>query len=236
MTEKIDSGGYMDDKLCVLDVALDDCSAKESMKTVIDYIETEMLNSVELVTTDMLMLASRTPALRENMESLDLVLPGDRSVLEAAGVTDKRRLQEAQDRTFLKMVLRYLHKNRLSVFLLADTAEEAERLCTFLADRYSGIVLSGSAVFQQESSADDGIINQINGAQNEVDCVLACLSSPDQEAFLCRCRPLLNARLWLAPGKSFIPEEKKGTIMAVREFIEKKILKREVERTKREAL
>ena len=54
----------MDKKMNVLDVQIDDCTAKEAMKAVVDYMKTEALNSVEMVTADTLMLASRMPDMK----------------------------------------------------------------------------------------------------------------------------------------------------------------------------
>ena len=224
----------MDKKMNVLDVQIDDCTAKEAMKAVVDYMKTEALNSVEMVTADTLMRASRMPDMKYNMSELDLVLPGDRAVLEVAGVTEKRRFQETEEKTFLKMLLRYLHKNHRSLFLLTDTEEEAEKIAVFLESRYSGIRLTGHALVPKDDSADDWITNQINGVESGVDCILASLSSPVQETFVKRCLPVLNARLWFAPGRSFLPEEGKKISGPIREFIEKRILKREVEKTKKE--
>ena len=169
----------MDGKMNVLNVQLDDYTAKDAMKAVTEYMHTEPVNTVEILTVDILMKAAQTEGLKEDIEQLDLVIAGDESILEAAEVTEKKKLQEAHNQVFMKLVFHYFHKNRSRVFLLTDLPEETQKLEQFLQSEYTGIQIAGTACVPEDESADDLITNQINGA--EVDCVLSSMVSPKQE-------------------------------------------------------
>lgn len=223
---------FMEKKMNVLNVQMDDFSAKDAMKAMMEYMQTETVNTVEIVSADILMRAAQTKGLKENIEKLDLVLAGDESILEAAGVTEKKKLQEARSRVFVKMALRYFHKSRLKMFVLADSEEETANLRQYLAQEYGGIEIVGSEVVPADESADDMITNRINGA--EADVVLASLGSPKQEAFIDRCRNVLSVRLWFGIGRetALFPKKTNWT-ERVRDFFERKILKREIEREKK---
>lgn len=222
----------MDRKMNVLDVRLDDYTAKEAMKAVTEYMRTESVNTVEIVTVDVLMKAAQTEGLKANIEQLDMVFAGDEAILEAAEVTDRKRLQEAHDRVFRKMMFRYFHKNHLRLFLLADSEGELQNLEDYLQEDYSGIAIVGDAVVPEGEAADDMITNRINGA--EVDCVLASLASPKQEEFIGRCKNVLNVRLWLGIGKETVLLPKKENWRErLKEIFERGILKREVEKEKK---
>ena len=82
----------MDGKMNVLNVQLDDYTAKDAMKAVTEYMHTEPVNTVEILTVDILMKAAQTEGLKEDIEQLDLVIAGDESILEAAEVTEKKKL------------------------------------------------------------------------------------------------------------------------------------------------
>ena len=98
----------MNEKMNVLDVQLDNCTAKDAMKIIAEYMQTEELNTVDIVTVDTLMRATQLDGMKEELEKLDLLLPGDMAILEAAKITDRKRIQEMEDQTMLKMVFHYL--------------------------------------------------------------------------------------------------------------------------------
>lgn len=226
------TGEFMDKKMNVLDVRLDNYTAKDAMKAVTEFLQTEPMNTVEVITVDSLMRASQTEGIKEAIEEMDLVIAGDAAILEAAGVPDKKKLQEAQNRVFLKMLFRYLHKNKLKVFVLADTVEKCEMLRDYMSENHEGIQLAGEAIVPEDDSADDQITNTINGT--EADCVLVCMNSPGQEQFLHRVKNLLNVKMWIGIGRETIsiPGTEKWQ-EKLREFVERRIMKREVLKEKK---
>ena len=133
----------MSETICVLDVKIDNCSAKQAMKASVEFMGTAATSVVELVTIETLMLARDKPGLKEVIEQSDLVLPGQEEILEAAGVIDARYIQETRTQTYLRMYLKYLHKNHSRVYLLVETEEEADRLTAHLVSRYRGIQIAG---------------------------------------------------------------------------------------------
>ena len=146
------------------------------------------------------------------------MIPGEKEILEGVDLGEKRQLQEIEQRTYLKMFFRFLHKNHSRVFLLVETEEEAEGFYRFLEEGYSGIQIAGMAKVSPTDEADDLVVNAVNGA--ETDCIIASLSSPGQEEFITRNRLLLNARVWLGVGKSENPiYRSRGRLERIAQFI-----------------
>ena len=198
----------MNSKINVLELELHNDTAKEAMQKVMDYMQTEPLNIVELISSDSLLLSKDDEVLRDNIGQSDLVLTVEKSFLELAGVTDRRRLQEAESGLFLKMVLHYFHKNHVRVFLLGESQEDSLRLQEYFENYYAGIEIVGAEAVAANREIDDMILNSINGV--EAECVISILPSPLQEAFVVRNRILLNTRLWLGLGKKVkLPLDKK---------------------------
>ena len=223
----------MNEKINILDVKIDDYTAKEAMKKTVSYMKTEPINIVEMVTVDTLMRAQQDEELQESMKSLDMILAGEKEILEAAEVTDYRHLQEVETKTFLKMFFRFLHKNHCRIFVLVETDEEVEELYEFLSDAYSGIQIAGMAKVSEEDRADDLVVNAVNG--DEVDCVLAALSAPVQEKFAARNKSLLNARVWLGVGKTIRPISRTGgNRNRFMQFLTRRIFKREIQKNRKE--
>ena len=192
----------MNGKINVLGIEIDNYTAKETMKKSIEYLTTEPVNMIEVATVDVLMDTNTELMLKEQMKDFDLVLAGDRTVLEAAEVSERKRLQETDDRLYLQMFFRYLHKNHKRIYLLVESEEEGRRVYEYLEHRYGSIQVCGMAKVSAQDRADDMLVNAINGA--EVDCVLSLLSSPLREDFAVKNKNLFNVRLFLCLGKTMI--------------------------------
>lgn len=223
----------MNDKITVLDIGINFYTAKQAMKQTMQYMKTEPLNVIEMITADTLMCAREDLELRENLSGCDMVFAGEKEVLEAAGVTEKGVLKEAEESIYLKLFLHYLHKNRLSVFVLAEEEPELKEVEVFLKKKYKGIHIAGMRNFANDSCSEDMIINAVNGS--EADCVIALLLSPFQQAFVIKNRNLLNTRVWLGVGKLlnslYKDDEHKGRLV---KFIMRHIFRREMEKRRKE--
>ncbi len=222
----------MQEKIQVLEVELDNCSAKEAMKRVVEHMSIERLNIVEMVTMNTLARFQESEEDATLFEAFDLVLPSDRGILQAAGIQDERRLKEVDDLLFIKMIMRYLQKNHISVFLLSETEASRLQLEKYINEEYGNLKIVDSTSLEERGSSDDMLLNVINGL--EVECILSTLPSPLEENFISKNKSLVNARIWFGFGPLIheINKEKKG-IEKFREKILRKILKKEVEKQKK---
>lgn len=222
----------MKEKMQVLGVGLDNCTAKEAMKRVVEYVDVERLNVVEMVTMNTLVRFQQSEEGKDIFETFDLALPSDRGILQAAGIEDERRLREVDDFLFIKMVIRYLQKNRIKVFLLAETQSSLQKLEEYIQEEYGNLMIVESASLEEKGNSDDMLLNLVNGA--EAECVLSTLPSPVEEYFISRNKLLVNARIWLGFGHLIneIKKEKKG-FQKVKELLLRQILKKEVEKERK---
>jgi len=225
------AGGFMSGKIKVLDIEIDELTAKEAMKDSMSYLESEPVNIIELVTADGLMQISEVQDLKEHIGCFDLILAGDKTILEVAQVKEWKFLQETENRTFLKMFMRYLHKNHKRVYLLVNSTEEGEELYNYFECYYSGIQIVGLAKVSAENRADDMLVNAINGG--EIDCVIAALIPPLQEEFIVKNKGLLNTRLWLGLGTGILPLGGTGNSGGrLARFVVKHMFRRRMEKRK----
>ena len=222
----------MQEKIQVLEVELDNCSAKEAMKRVVEYVNMERMNVVEMVTMNTLARFQESEEDAKLFELFDLVLPSDRGILQAADIHDERRLKEVDELLFIKMVMRYLQKNHIKVFLLSETEVSRLQFEQYIQEEYGGLKIIGSISLEEHGNSDDMFLNLINGA--EVQCVLSTLPSPLEENLISKNKSLVNARVWFGFGPLIreINKEKKGW-QKFKENILRRILKKEVEKQKK---
>lgn len=222
----------MGDRINVLDIDIDNFTAKEAMQFFVSYLESEPVSVIELVTADSLLRMEEVPGLREAAAGFDLVLAGDATVLESADVTEKRCLQEARERVFVRMMMRYLGRNHRRVYLLVESEKEGRELLDYMEKKKCGVQIAGMAKVSAQDRADDMIVNAINGADTE--CIISVLSSPLQEDLIVKTRSLLNANVWLGLGKdSFPPLGNIGVQGKFAQFLIKKIFQKELEKKKK---
>ncbi|MBU3840648.1 MAG: WecB/TagA/CpsF family glycosyltransferase [Candidatus Ruminococcus intestinipullorum] len=214
----------MESKIQILDVELDKLCAKEVMKRAVQYMSSESINTIEIMTMDMMLRSQETPKWDEAVKKLDLVIPGEVEILEAAEIMDKSMIRDVSNQIFLKMFLRYLQRNKKRIFLVAPSRSalvELESAIT-LYDRH--LILVGHGILSKDGKSNENVINEINGA--EVDCILSILPSPEQELFIQENSALLNARIWFGCGdvlkENYMKKNRKGWI---RRFFRKKIFR-----------
>lgn len=219
----------MNEKINVLNVNIDSCTAKEAMKETIAFLETEPVSVIEVVSVDGLMQMNDLPELKEKLNEFDLVLPGEKLILETA--EEARMPKEIDMSLYLKMFMRYLHKNHKRIYLLVESEEEGQETFRYMQKAYSGIQLIGLAKVSAEGRADDMLVNAINGS--EVDCILSALSTPLQEDFIAKNRNLLDARVWIGVGQKVFAARKPGLGQGkIAKYLLNHFFKREMEKNK----
>lgn len=217
----------MNEKIQVLDLEIDNLTAKDAMKQVVSYMEADPVSVVEMVTMNTLGKFQQDERAKELFESFDLALASDKGMLEAAGITEERRLKEVDELLFIKMAMRFLHKNHAKVFLLAEDEADLQKLETYMHEDYFHIQITGKATMNENAESDDMLLNLVNGA--EAECIFSALPSPMEEYFIFRNKSLVNAKVWLGFGNLLdeLKKEKTG-FQKVKEFILRQLLKKEM--------
>lgn len=110
----------MSEKIKVLGVLIDSLTAKAAMQEAIRYMETEPINTIEVLAGQAVIELVETGDLREKLEKMDLLVVGDKTLLELSNVEDRRLIREAETNLFLKMFMRYLDKGKKKFFFLPE--------------------------------------------------------------------------------------------------------------------
>ena len=188
----------MADSIEVMGVVLDCLTAKEAMLQAMQFMENDLVDTIEILSMNDLMNGREDMEWKNLVNECGLVIPGEAEILKAADAGGRNLEKETADHTFLKLFLKYLQKNQKKIFLLADTEEGLLRTADAVRRYSRGIKLTGSGVIKPDDNKEESLINEINGT--ETDCILSVLETPYQEQFIGRNRALLNAKVWLGCG------------------------------------
>ena len=75
----------MKSRVNVLEIELNNNTAKEAMQKVMEYMQTEPMNIVEIISADTLVKSKDNETLKDNIAQADLVLAGEQAVLGGCG-------------------------------------------------------------------------------------------------------------------------------------------------------
>ena len=231
----------MIEKMNIFDVEIPILTAKEAMIRAMQYLESESVDTIELVSMDMLMKERENAQWKEQINALTMLLPENTEILKAAEIENEKLFRETEENVFLKMFMKYMQKNHKKIFLLADSEENLGKVEAVLSRHNRGIRVTGQMVISENEEQIQDAINAINGTEmvvNEVngleaDCILSVLPSPFQERFITANKALLNVRVWLGGGCAFTGHLDEIKLRnRIRFFIQKKIFRYHVEQEK----
>lgn len=214
----------MNNIINIFDMEVSVDSAKDLVREIAQNLEKERIYTVSFVTMDPLLQEKDNEDWKKKMRAMDLLVPGGRGVLGAEERTYRALAKEIEDHAFPKLLIRFLQKNKKSLYLIAASEENLDTFESGLRVFGQNIRISGRAVLQENGVGTDKIINEINGV--EPDCVFSALPSPLQENFISANKALLNTRVWVSCGTKILEEKHNSKISGkLRMFIMKKIIR-----------
>lgn len=191
----------MDEKKNLLGVTIDNINTVRALEKVQEFLQTEALNTIGLITVNVLLEASESEKYREHLQQMDLSLVGDREVLEAAGIHSAERRMEAENHWFARSLLEYLAEAGKSLLLISESEEEKTEVLQYLQEHYPKLNIAGACVPDDGKEDADSLVNLVNGISPDV--ILVTLAPPRQEEFMAENKAKLLARILFGTGKIF---------------------------------
>ncbi|MDD3204266.1 MAG: WecB/TagA/CpsF family glycosyltransferase [Lachnospiraceae bacterium] len=214
-------------KINLLGISLTDYSLKESLKISNHYLNNGALNTISVISTQILVEAAENPEHKEWIESMDMTIFGETDILRAADNATRNRLKEVENGEFLQEFFHRLAWNRKTVYLLADSEQQMEYLKARLHEMQSNLLIIGQYVLEDVSTGIDSFINEINDIVPTV--IVSKFPYPLQEQLMYENKKKINANVWLAlPEHSTIQTKKGIQSFKLLEWFYRKLFKRRV--------
>lgn len=215
----------MSKKIQVFGIDIDNYTVRETMLLLEEYISTDGLNIVELISPELLLAAFEQEELREMIDNADMQIIGDAAILEVLPETYEQNVNEIQRRELEEQFLRSLIRKKKTAYLIAGSEEELQIFREYIEKNYKELHMAGYYAGRIDEENTDYIINDINSAAPDV--IFTHLPSPLQENFVFQNRNRLNARLCMCLGiymKTKYPSGRK--ISKIKALIDQTLFKR----------
>lgn len=126
--------------------------------------------------------------------------------IEVVTIEDEKGF-EAESLLFVKMFMRFLHKNQGRVLLLAENELMLSNLVQYVQENYAKIRVVEVADLEAHGVSADMVLNRINGA--EADYIIAALPTEIQDNFISQYRSALDAKVWFGIGTHLKQKEQR---------------------------
>lgn len=198
-------------KINMLGMSLTDYSLREKIGITDRFLGRGSLNTILFVSAKILVGAGISEKQKKWIEEADLVVWSDAEIVRQAGVIAKDRIHEVENQAYLKEVLKRLGRGRKSLYLLANSEEDLERLRDDLKSFREDLVIAGEDAVGRGRGEWDDEANRINMVAPAA--VISRMPFEKQAEIVESMKNYLNADIWLALDHEMVPGNRKAPLI-----------------------
>lgn len=179
----------------ILGMHITDYPLKEAIKLSLKFVSSGAMNTIFYVSSQVLLDAGDNPGQRERLQSMDLILYGEPTVLDVLGEKSRERKNEIKQDEFLREFVKKIARGKQKVYLVSDSESKADKLEEYLKELHSSVQIIGRYIWEKEQSAAD-LVNELNDVSPDV--IISQLPNEVQQEIICENRRMINANVWIA--------------------------------------
>lgn len=210
----------------VAGIELDNYTVRETIMNVEKVMSDKGFHTIEEVNMDTLMMAETDAIIRNALETVEHTVIAEKGILAAVGEGTYQRNYEIEHHAFFYEMMKRIERNRRTLFLLGDTAENTGQMYDRIRELYPKCEVVGTAALEECRTATDSMVNEINALAPDV--ILSTLPSPEQEHFLMDNREKLSAGLWYGTGILELEKPRSRITEGIRNLIRTHKLEKQV--------
>ena len=158
----------MSKKVQVLGIEIDNHTVRENMFLLEEYVGSDGLNFVCVVTPELLVEAYEHEDISELLEQMDMCLIGDIAILEVLEESYEQQAGELQGRDLEESFLNALIRKRKSVYWMSDDESDLEHLKVYMEEHYPKLNIAGIYTGSMDEDKINALINDINSVAPDV--------------------------------------------------------------------
>lgn len=175
---------------------LTDYSLRESIGITDRFLGSGSLNTVLFISAKILVGAGTFVEWKTWIGEADLIIWSDPEIVKQAGIRTKDRIHEVENQDYIKEVLKRFGKGKKTLYLLAESEEELEKLESDLVQIREDLTIVGRGVVSGIREEWDDEANRINAVAPAA--IISRIQFERQGRLMDGMKKILNADLWLA--------------------------------------
>lgn len=187
----------MNTKINIMGLEISVIEYEHLKKLLNEYLEDDYMNTVFLLSTRMLQQANEDEEYRKMLEEVDLLLPGESTILTLHHVDLLEMVGMVVDYRSFVQIMEEVHEQPKTMYLLGRSEEEIAMITSFCKRKFPLLNILGSTYRDLEADSDV-IINSINGEAPDI--LLSTIDSLKQGKWIVSNRRKLNAKLCISFG------------------------------------
>lgn len=204
-------------KIDILGIKLDNYTVREAIMQVESFLGSNVLNTIESISMQMLIESESDPVVREVISSLDLAVIAEKEIIQAAGGASMQQLQEASQNDFFFEFFKRAERNKMSVFVLGEQADKTLRAKEELQREFPRLIIAGEYAVEHCVGDLEAVINDMNAMTPNI--IVSVLPTPMQEHFLDEHKDKMNANIWYGIGENGTHRKRHGIRMFFRSWL-----------------
>lgn len=220
-------GMSMAKNIQVFGIDLETYTVRENMQFLEDFVTSEEMNIVSVVSPYMLNAALNNEELHNFIKECDLRIIADTVILEVADDKYEQQYSQIRKMELEEQFLKYLIRKKKKIFAFFGDREQLKRFENYVGENYPDLIVAGTCGDGIEEIEIENIINEINSA--DVDVLLLNFHSPNQEKFIMDYKQLLHTKLCICMGDGVRSRYSSGVrISKLKGLLDQTLFKRKV--------
>ncbi len=187
-------------KIEILGIPVDDVTPGDALGIFEDLLQGQRLSLIATPNSEIVLRASRDPALSDILRRAELVIPDGVGLLYASRILGRPLKERVTGIDFAQGALEAAARMGRSVYFLGGKPGIAEKAAENMTSRIPDLQIAGARHGYFTTEEIPSIIEEINGSGADFLCV--ALGSPRQEQFLDAHRDALRAKVGVGIGGS----------------------------------
>lgn len=179
----------------ILGIDLNNYSLKEALALTESFLQEGLVKTVLYIDAKMIVTAGENENYRDYLSKCDLTIIDDEGIVEALPQTQDLKIEDVEEETYTRILLKKLVYGHKRITLLSDTTENLSGLEDNLLSYRNDLTIVSKIAMDSVEDSVETMVNEINDVIPDV--IISRMEAVRQAEIMEKSRKMMNCRLWV---------------------------------------